>query len=174
MIDDYEKKLLSFTSIVDRDDNGKTYSKSFYYMDKSVRISIKTQMRLLNYSKSAQLVYWHIINQLNKNEYEITVTRSVLKSVTGLSDASVSRAIEELSHKPDVGKDAAPGDEIPLIQIIDKDTYRIPIHQCVKGNVNTIIEREKKMKEEMAVIEKEKAAREEITQFSIKLRNKKK
>ena len=170
MINDYEKEFLSFTSIVDRDDNGKAYNKSFYYMDESVRISIKTLTRLLACSKSAQLVYFTILNQLNKNEYEVTISRNILKSSTNLSDASVSRAIEELTRIPNDNL----GDKYPLIQVVDKDTYHVPINQCVKGNVNTIIQKEEELKKQLAMIEKEKENREKITELTLKLRSKKK
>ena len=94
-----------------------------------------------------------------KFTYEVTVTRSVLKEVTGLSDASISLAVKELKTKGMVS--------------VDKDTYHVPINQCVKGNVNTIIQKEEELKQELAMMEQEKEARKKITEFSLKLRNKK-
>ena len=179
MIDEKEKSFIEHNPFTDKDDNGRTYTKTVYYMKESVRVSIKTQMRLLTYSKSAQLVYWNIINQLNKDEYEVTVTRSVLKTATGLSDASVSRAIEELTkvpeHKEENDEDKERDEELymPLVKIVDKDTYHIPINQCVKGNVNTIIRKEEELKQKLQLLEREKEEREKITKLSLKLRNKK-
>ena len=134
MINENEKESLEFRSIVDKDDNGNTYTKSIYYMKESVRISIKTLIELGNCSKSAREVYIAIINEMDKNKYEVTVSRGILKEVTNLSDASVSLAVKELKTKGMV--------------IVDKDTYHIPINQCVKGNVNTIIQKEKELQEE--------------------------
>ena len=179
MVDEKEKSFIEHNPFTDKDDNGRTYTKTVYYMKESVRVSIKTQMRLLTYSKSAQLVYWNIINQLNKDEYEVTVTRSVLKTATGLSDASVSRAIEELTkvpeHKEENDEDKERDEELymPLVKIVDKDTYHIPINQCVKGNVNTIIRKEEELKQKLQLLEREKEEREKITKLSLKLRNKK-
>ena len=180
MIDELEKVYIECNPFTDKDDNGRTYTKTVYYMKESVRVSIKTQMRLLTYSKSAQLVYWNIINQLNKDEYEVTVTRSVLKTATGLSDASVSRAIEELTKVPDHKEEENDEDKerdeelyMPLVKIVDKDTYHIPINQCVKGNVNTIIRKEEELKQKLQLLEREKEEREKITKLSLKLRNKK-
>lgn len=158
MINENEKESLEFRPIVDKDDNGRTYTKSIYYMKESVRISIKTLIELGNCSKSAREVYIAIINEMDKNKYEVTVSRSTLKEVTKLSDASISLAVKELKTKGMV--------------IVDKDTYHIPINQCVKGNVNTIIQKEKELQEESAMLEQEKEARKRITEFSLKLRNK--
>lgn len=179
MVDEKEKSFIEHNPFTDKDDNGRTYTKTVYYMKESVRVSIKTQMRLLTYSKSAQLVYWNIINQLNKDEYEVTVTRNVLKSATGLSDASVSRAIEELTKVPECKEENDEDKErdeelyMPLVKIVDKDTYHIPINQCVKGNVNNIIRKEEELKQKLQLLEKEKEEREKITKLSLKLRNKK-
>lgn len=179
MVDEKEKSFIEHKPFTDKDDNGRTYTKTVYYMKESVRVSIKTQMRLLTYSKSAQLIYWNIINQLNKDEYEVTVTRSVLKNATGLSDASVSRAIEELTKVPESkeenDEDRERDEELymPLVKIVDKDTYHIPINQCVKGNVNTIIRKEEELKQKLQLLEREKEEREKITKLSLKLRNKK-
>ena len=179
MVDEKEKSFIEHNPFTDKDDNGRTYTKTVYYMKESVRVSIKTQMRLLTYSKSAQLVYWNIINQLNKDEYEVTVARSVLKNVTGLSDASISRAIEELTKVPERKEENDEDKErdeelyMPLVKIVDKDTYHIPINQCVKGNVNTIIRKEEELKQKLQLLEKEKEEREKITKLSLKLRNKK-
>ena len=159
MINENEKESLEFRPIVDKDDSGRTYTKSIYYMKESVRISIKTLVELGNCSKSAREVYIAILNEMNKNTYEVTVTRSVLKEVTGLSDASISLAVKELKTKGMVS--------------VDKDTYHVPINQCVKGNVNTIIQKEEELKQELAMMEQEKEARKKITEFSLKLRNKK-
>lgn len=169
MIDNEEKSFLEFSSIVDKDDNGKTYTKSIYYMKDSVRISIETQMRLVYRSKTAQIIYWAIINEMNKNEYEVTVSRNTLKKVTNLSDASISLAIKELTTNKENENDKG---YKPLIEIIDKNTYHIPINQCVKGNVNIIIQKDEKLREELSVMEREKEAKNRITEFSLKLRNK--
>ena len=57
MINENEKESLEFRPIVDKDDSGRTYTKSIYYMKESVRISIKTLVELGNCSKSAREVY---------------------------------------------------------------------------------------------------------------------
>jgi hypothetical protein len=56
---------------------------------------------------------------------------------------------------------------------VSKNTYHFPINKCVKGNVNTIIEKDKQKQEELAIMEKERIEQEKITEFSLKLRNKK-
>ena len=179
MVDEKEKSFIEHNNFTDKDDNGRTYTKTVYYMKESVRVSIKTQMRLLTYSKSAQVVYWNIVNQLNKDEYEVTVTRSVLKNATGLSDASISRAIEELIKVPECKEENDEDKErdeelyMPLVKIVDKDTYHIPINQCVKGNVHNIIRKEEELKQKLQLLEREKEEREKITKLSLKLRKKK-
>lgn len=106
---------------------------------------------------------------MNKNEYEVTISRNTLKKVTNLSDASISLAIKELTTNKENENDKG---YKPLIEIIDKNTYHIPINQCVKGNVNTIIQKDEKLREELRAMEREKEAKNRITEFSLKLRSK--
>ena len=161
MIKDEEISALGIMEVRDKDDDGNYYRKSVSYLKDSIRITITTALKLGSCSKAAYFIYFAIVNRLNKYDYEVKVTRSDIKSATGFSDASISRGIGELIDEK-------------IIELIDKDTYHIPINQCVKGNVNKIIAKQKQLEEELAILEKEKVARAEITEFAIKLRNKKK
>lgn len=151
----------------DKSDNRELRINIAKFLKDSVRISIKTQIRLICCSKAAQIVYWAIINEMNKNEYEVTIDRNTLKKVTGLSDSSISLAIKELT----TNKDADENYE-PLVECISKNTYYIPIDQCVKGSINIIMQKEKQKKEELIALKEEREAIDRITEFCLKLRSK--
>lgn len=160
MIKDEEIKALGEMEVHDRDDTGKFYKKTIKFLSNSVRITFETALELGTCSKSSYFVYYAMLGKLGKYDYEVKASRADIKHMTSLSDASVSRSIEELKSKG-------------LIEIVDKDTYHFPINKSVRGNVNKIIEREQQKQEELAVMEKERTEQEKIMEFTIKLRKKK-
>lgn len=158
MLKSEEIDILGEMVVHNKDDTGNYYyKKTIKFLNNSVRITFETLIELGNCSKGAYYVYIAILSRLGKYDYEVKVSRSVIKTITSLSDASISRSINELKEKR-------------LIEIEDKDVYHFPINKCVKGNVNTIIEKENKRKEETLAIEKEKQELEKLTKFSFKLR----
>ena len=157
MLKSEEIDVLGEMVVHDKDDTGNYYKKTIKFLNNSIRITFETLIELGNCSKGAYYVYIAILSRLGKYDYEVKVSRSVIKTITSLSDASISRSINELKEKR-------------LIEIEDKDVYHFPINKCVKGNVNTIIEKENKRKEEILAIEKEKQELEKLTKFSFKLR----
>ena len=160
MIKDEEIKALGEMEVHDKDDNGKLYKKTIKFLINSIRITFETALELGTCSKSSYFVYFAILSKLGKYDYEVKVNRADIKHMTSLSDASVSRSIDELKAKG-------------LIEIVDKDIYHFPINQSVKGDVNKIIEKEKQKQEELAMLERERNEQEKIMNFSIKLRKKK-
>lgn len=160
MIKDEEIKALGEMEVHDKDDTGKYYKKTIKFLSSSVRITFDTLSTVINCSTSARVLYVAMLNKLGKYDYELTLTRNDMKISTKLSDASISRGIDELIKEG-------------LIEIVSKNTYHFPINKCVKGNVNTIIEKDKQKQEEIAIMEKERIEQEKITEFSLKLRKKK-
>ena len=159
MIEECYLNELRNMEVRDKDDDGKYYKKTIKYLPDSVRITFKSLIILGTCSKSAYIVYTNILTHLNKNAYEVKVDRRILISETELSASAVSKGIKELEEKN-------------LLKITGKDTYLIPISVCYKGNVNTIIQKDEELKKELEIIEKEKEETKRITEFSLKLRNK--
>ena len=159
MIEEIELNDIGTMEVYDKDDTGKPYVKTIKFLGDSVRITFHALFVFATCSNSAQIVYLSLLNQLGKYEYELEIGRNVIKSITNLSDASVSRAIKELESKQ-------------LLKVVGKDVYHFPINKCVKGNVNTIIQREEKKQEELLAMKKEREAIDRITKFSLKLRSK--
>lgn len=187
MISQLEIDLLAEHNFKDKDDRGVTYSKTVNYMPDSVRISLKTVMRLRSRTKAAESIYWAILTEMPNNKYEVAIDRNSLKRLTKLSDASISIGLKDLTNLTSAEEEenkriendnSIPKEEKdkykyhPLVTV-NKNIYRISVAQCYKGNVDKMIRKEKELREELIMIEREKIEHEKIHELSFKLRNKK-
>lgn len=144
------------TSIIDDiDDNRKPYTKTITYMKDSITFSIKTVLALSECSKHDIVTYSVILNILSKNSNIVNITRTELKDETGGTDSAISRSIKKL-------------ESLGLIDVIDRDRYRIPLDVAYKGNLTKMIKEWREEQERIEREENEKAARESIRALSIK------
>lgn len=145
--------------ITDIDDNSTFYTKNVSYLNKSVRLTIDSLIKLQSCTKGAFSIYVVLLHELCNNTNIIHIDRKTLKSILNYSDSNISRGITELC-------------KVGLIKIFNKDTYIIPIDTAYKGNLNKIIKKYKEIKNEEERIEKEIKERESITFLSNKRNNK--
>lgn len=156
-IKDEELNSIDFMALTDIDDNGVRYNKLVYYLSKSARLKIETLSAICECKpvESVLKVYVTLLAKLENNHTVVTISRKDIKQYTDLSDATVSRSIQSLVNAK-------------LIEVIDKDTYQIPIDTCYKGNLNVIIKKHKDRQEEVKQRERETIAADSIAALNNK------
>lgn len=135
IIDEQELLNISEMTVPEYNNKGETVNKPCKYLDESIRVKIDRLYDIAYCNRSTQLVYFYILDCLKKNTNVIKIERSNFEKVLNLDKGTISKAIKSLV-------------ENKFIQIIDKDTYKIPIDQTFKGNIDTIIKKDKERKEE--------------------------
>lgn len=135
IIDEQELLNISEMTVPEYNSKGEMVNKPCKYLDESIRIKIDRLYDIAYCNRSTQLVYFYILDCLKKNTNAIKIERNNFEKVLNLDKGTISKAIKSLV-------------ENKFIQIIDKDTYKIPIDQTFKGNIDTIIKKDKERKEE--------------------------
>lgn len=97
------------------------------YVTGSVRICLSTLYILFQCSYEAQIVYITFLHKVYINRNVVNLTLKQIKNFSQLSYVSINKGINEL-------------EEVGLIEILEKDYYKLPIRDLYKGNSWPIIE----------------------------------
>lgn len=135
IIDEQELLNISEMTVPEYNSKGEMVNKSCKYLDESIRVKIDRLYDIAYCNRSTQLIYFYILDCLKKNTNVIKIERINFEKVLNFDKGTISKAIKSLV-------------ENKFIQIVDKDTYKIPIDQTFKGNIDTIIKKDKERKEE--------------------------
>lgn len=135
IIDEQELLNIDEMTVPEYNNKGEVINRSCKYLNESVRVKIDRLYDIAYCNRSTQLVYFYILDCLKKNTNVVKIERNTFEEVLTLGKGTISKAIKSLVEKN-------------FIQIIDKDTYKVPIDQSFKGNIDTIIKKDKERKEE--------------------------
>lgn len=97
------------------------------YVIGSVRICLSTLYALCQCSYEAQMIYITFLHKVYINHNVVNLTLKQIKNFSQLSYVSINKGIYEL-------------EEAGLIEILEKDFYKLPIRDIYKGNSWPIIE----------------------------------
>ena len=97
------------------------------YVTGSIRICLSTLYTLCQCSHEAQIIYITFLHKVYINHNVVNLTLKQIKNFSQLSYVSINKGICEL-------------EEAGLIEILEKDFYKLPIRDVYKGNSWTIIE----------------------------------
>lgn len=159
-----EKELLNIGEMIinSKDDFDRPYTIKNKFLGKSVRVTIRRLFDIAQLNKATQLVFFYILERLHKDTNVVKVKRNDFVEVLQLDKGTVSKAIKTLI-------------ENNFIEVIEKDTYKIPIDQTYKGNLNTIIKKDIDNKKEIEDYNKEEEEiKNNVQTYNLKLKKIKK
>lgn len=159
-----EKELLNIDEMIinGTDDINRPYTIRNKYLGKSVRVTIRRLFDIAQLNKATQLVFFYILDRLHKDCNVVKVKRNDFVEVLQLDKGTISKSIKVLI-------------ENNFIELIGKDTYKIPIDQTYKGNLNTIIKKDIDNKKKIEEYNKEEEEIRKNTQtYSLNLKKIKK
>ena len=148
-INDDKLDSVDIMEVTGLDKNNNKYTLDVYYLGNSVRFKLEELAKFNMFSLSARNIYVLILSKLKNNTNVINISRKEIKTVLNVSDSLISRSIKELID----------GD---FIELIDKDTYSIPINKVYKGNINKMISLYKNEQEKLKQLKLEEESKNAI------------